>query len=616
MGNYTSNDLTSLSSGRAYREKIGMYLSADRQEAINLGLRELIVNAQDEYEVYKPQGAKLVITLDTENRRITVEDNLRGIPVGVREDGINSLTAAFLIPHSGAKHSEGAYSSSIGINGQGNKIVCHTATELTVWVRRDENLYRQTFQSDDEGAKLIEFTTVGKQGKETGTIISYTPDPRVYGEIFIDLKSLRTMLQEMSLFTKGLHIELVVDQGEPEVFYSENGLVDGLCNPNALSKPFSYFYDNGECQVELALQWVTKSGDIKGYANGLYMPDGGAFITGFRTSLTRKFNDLAKVKLEGVKIRSLLDGYVSVKVKQGEFTNQQKTALANTEAREPASRAIAEALEKFYKEQSKDFAKVVDLLSKIDKADKAAERARASVLNAAKEINATQKKKVFASDKLKDSITLGENSSLILTEGNSAAGTMITARDADTYGVMALRGKIISALTNDMEKVLNNEEVRLIISALGLSLKSYREKDLRYGKIIIATDGDADGANISNLLITLFHVLFPEFLRQGRLYRMHAPLYRVTKGKQTQYCYSEEEKQSSTITGWERWKGLGSVNKAEAKEIFFSDEHRRLEQLVYDADAAQTIERLLGTDVEPRREFIFNEIDFEKYGEL
>lgn len=617
MSNYTSNDLTSLSSGRAYREKIGMYLSADRQEAINLGLRELVVNAQDEYEVFKPKGAKLCITLDTKNRRITVTDNLRGIPVGIREDGINSLTAAFLIPHSGAKHSEGAYTSSIGINGQGNKIVCHTATELTVWVKRDENLYRQSFQSNDEGAQLMEFTTVGKQGKETGTTISYIPDPKVYGDIFIDIPKLEKMLKEMSLFTKGLHISLVVDNSEPQAFYSENGLIDGLCNSNTLSKPLSYFYDNGECQVELALQWVTKQGHIKGYANGLYMPDGGAFITGFRTSLTRKFNELSKAKYSGEKIRSLLDGYVSVKVKQGEFTNQQKTALANTEAREPASRAIAEALEKFYKEKTKDFERVVELLSKIEKADNAAERARSAVLSATKEINAAQKKKAFATDKLKDAINLGQGATLLLTEGDSAAGIMKEVRDENTYGILALRGKVISALTNPMDKVLDNEEVRLIISALGLSLKNYKEKDLRYGKIAIATDGDADGANITNLIITLFHVLFPEVLKEGRLYKLYSPLYKITKGKKAYYFYSEEEMLASGITGEkDRYKGLGSIPAEDAAEIFFNSNTQRLEQLIYDEKAAETITTLLGEDVDPRKEFVFSQINFEEYGEL
>ena len=250
--NYGANDIISLSAGRAFREKIGMYLSADRQEAINLGLRELIVNVQDEYEVYKPKNPYLRVTLDTVGHLIQVEDNMRGIPVGIRDDGMNSLTAAFLIPHSGGKHIEGAYSSAIGINGEGNKVVCHTAKWLDVIVRRDGKIYSQRFKSTDEGATAVTEVLEKKGSAATGTHITYVPDPAVYGDCFVDVEALRKMLHEISLFTIGLKIELIVD-GEKEIFLSKNGLIDGLSGHNALSKPFSYFYETDDCKVELAL---------------------------------------------------------------------------------------------------------------------------------------------------------------------------------------------------------------------------------------------------------------------------------------------------------------------------------------------------------------------------
>ena len=344
--NYTANDIVSLSPGRAFREKIGMYLSADRQEAINLGLRELIVNVQDEYEVFKPINPELNISLDTVTRTITVSDNMRGIPVGIRDDGINSLTATFLIPHSGGKHTEGVYSSAVGINGEGNKIVCHTAEWLHVKVYRDNNIYYQAFQSDDEGARATgEVQIIGKTDK-TGTEIEYVPDKKVYGDIFIDIEALRKMLQEMAMFSTGLHITLAID-GKKEEFFSKSGLIDGLSKENRLSAPFSYHYETNDCKVDFALQWVSKKGQIKGYANNLYMPDGGAFISGFKSSLTRTFNSLANTKYDGDTIRDVLDGFVSVKVKMGQFTNQQKTALANPEARTATSTAISNALKDF-----------------------------------------------------------------------------------------------------------------------------------------------------------------------------------------------------------------------------------------------------------------------------
>lgn len=489
--NYTANDIVSLSPGRAFREKIGMYLSADRQEAINLGLRELIVNVQDEYEVYKPSNPTLTIKLDTSTHIITVTDNMRGIPVGIRDDGVNSLTATFLIPHSGGKHAEGVYSSAVGINGEGNKIVCHTAKWLRVKVYRDGKIYYQAFQSDDEGARATGDVRIIGETTETGTEIEYVPDSKVYGDIFIDIEQLRQMLKEMSMFSNGLHIILIVD-GKKEEFFSKNGLMDGLSKENRLSTPFSYHYETDDCKVDLALQWVSKNGKIKGYANNLYMPDGGAFISGFKTSLTRTFNSLANSKYDGDTIRNTLDGYVSVKVKVGQFTNQQKTALANPEARTATSTAISNCLKDFVIKRKNDFDMVVELLNKVAKAEAAAERARQQVLNATKEIEKNQKKKVFASDKLKDAEFLGQDSTLLLVEGLSAASSVAMARDEKRYGILALRGKPINAFSNNEDKVYANEEMKLLLSAMNIVPGKYNSSKLRYGKIGILSDADAD----------------------------------------------------------------------------------------------------------------------------
>ena len=414
---YTANDIVSLSAGQAFREKIGMYLSADKQEAINLGLRELIVNVQDEYEVYKPKNPYVKIELKTKDKVIIVSDNMRGIPVGIREDGINSLTAAFLIPHSGGKHTEGVYSSAIGINGEGNKVVCHTAEWLMVQVNRDGYKYTQCFESDEEGAHpTTDVYRTEWHYSETGTQITYKPDKRVYGDVFIDTNALKKMLTEMSYFTKGLHIYLIID-GKQEEFYSEHGLIDGLKSSKGIGKPFSYFYETDDCKVELALQWVSEKGNIKGYANGLYMPDGGAFITGFKTSLTKTFNSLAKSNFDGDKIRSVLDGFVSVKVRIGQFSNQAKTALANPEARTAASAAITNALKDFSYKNKEDFNKIIELLNKITRAEAAADRVRTAVLEQVKEITNASNKKILLPDKFKDCELHGEQSMLGICEG-------------------------------------------------------------------------------------------------------------------------------------------------------------------------------------------------------
>lgn len=615
---YTAKDIVSLSPGRAFREKIGMYLSADRQEAINLGLRELIVNVQDEFEVYKPKNPLLKVELFTNEKKIRVSDNMRGIPCAIREDGINSLTAAFLIPHSGGKHQEGAYTSSVGINGEGNKVVCHTSKWLEVEVHRDGNIYFQRFESDDEGAKaMADITVVPENNQTTGTIITYQPDEKVYGNIFIDVEKLRAMLREMSYFTKGLKIELDCD-GKKEFFYSENGLIDGLKSEFSIGKPFSYFYEDNECKVELALQWVSKKGHIKGYANGLYMPDGGAFISSFKTSLTRTFNNLSKQKFSGEQIRDCLDGFVSVKVHVGQFSNQAKTALANKEAGTATSTAITVCLKNFYNQRRSEFDKIVEILERISKAEVAAERARKQVLEAIKDVEKAQKRKVIDSNKLKDAEFLGQDSMLLVVEGNSALGGMAQARDAQHVGLMAIRGKILNCLANDDEKIFQNEEIKLLLNAMNIVPGKYDSKKLRYGKLAICSDADSDGYHIGLLIMSALYYLAPQFIEEGRFCWLRAPLYIVeNKGKETYYFTDEEfNKVRGKIKGEvTRNKGLGEMPAEQAHRSMFTPEFQRLEVLRPDEGAFQLLEDLMGDKPEIRTNYVFENIDFSKIRE-
>lgn len=615
---YEAKDIVSLSAGRAFREKIGMYLSADRQEAINLGLRELIVNVQDEYEVFKPKDPFLKIKIDTKTHEISVQDNMRGIPVGVREDGVNSLTAAFLIPHSGGKHTEGVYSSAVGINGEGNKIVCHTAEWLAVEVCRNNKIYTQSFHSNEEGAVADGPVMEHPGTPATGTLIQYKPDPRVYGDVFIDIEALKKTLFEMSMFSTGLRIELTIDGAAPIVFFSKNGLMDGLKGENALSKPFSYRYETDDCKVELALQWVSHKGQIRGYANNLYMPDGGAFITGFKTSLTKTFNSLAKTKYDGDTIRDLLDGFVSVKVRMGQFTNQQKTALANPEARTATSAAISDALKEFVIKRRADFDKVVELLAKVAKAEAAAEKARQQVLTATKEIEHNQKKKVFASDKLKDAEFLGEKSTLLVAEGDSALGGLAQGRDYTKYGIMAIKGKIINCLSNPEEKIYENEEIKLLLSAMGIVPGRYDKNKLRYGRLAICTDADADGYHIGLLIMSALAFLAPNFIKEGRLCWLRSPLYIVENGKTETYYFDDKEYNAakSKIKGEvKRCKGLGTLEPEQARRSMFTEEYQRLEVMEYSEEALSLLYALMGEDVEPRRQFIFDKVDFSEVAE-
>ena len=616
--NYTANDLQTLSPGRAYREKIGMYLSADRQEAIDLGLRELIYNAQDEFEATHQKNAFVKVSIDTSTQEIQVEDNMRGIPVATRDDGINSLTAAFLIPHSGAKHKEGVYQAAVGVNGQGNKIVCHTSKWLRVQVQRDGKIYQQSFHETDEGAVPdSDIQVIGKTAA-TGTKITYVPSEVVYQGAKIDIDNLIESLTMLSYFTKGLKIILCVD-GEEMEFYSANGLADGLKAEDRLHKNILYFSKNYEdCSVELALQWNKGRGEIKPYANNLYVKDGGAFISGFKSSLTKTFNGICGGSFSGEQVRRGLDGFVSVKVHNVQFTNQQKSSLANPEARTATSAAITEALKDFAAKNADDFNKIVAILSKEQKADEAAERARNAILNQEKKEAASKKRKVQMPDKFKDCEKHGEDSLLIVCEGNSALAGLMPARDVNTEALYAVRGKVKNLLKHPLEECLENQEISDIICALGCGIQEkYNSKKLNYGKVAIAVDADVDGKNIMCLIATMFAVLMPEFIAEGRLCWLQAPLYRLSNGNKRVFAYNEKElaELRKKYPTWEqgRNKGLGEMTAEDMELSMMSKENRHLEVLkIEDFDSAmESLNILMGAGrVKERRDFLFENVDF------
>lgn len=618
--NYSANDIQTLSPGRAYRERIGMYLSADLQEAMDLGLRELIYNAQDEYAATGQKDAQIKITIDTKTNEITAEDNMRGIPCSVRDDGMNSLTAAFLVPHSGAKYDDKtAYSSSVGCNGQGIKIVCHTAKWLKVEVQRDGKTFYQSFHETDDGAVADADVKVISKSNKTGTKITYIPSEKVYGkDTRIDIDVLSKTLRQLSYFSCGLKIILSVD-GEEQVFISKNGLIDGLDTTNALSKPFHYLNNIADCEVELALQWVKKKGQIRGYANGLYMPDGGAFISQFKSSLTRTFNSLSGKKFDGDTIRGVLDGYVSVKVRVGQFSNQAKTALANKNAATATSAAITEALKQFFAQRSSDFNTVVTMLEKVEKADAAAEKARNAILSYEKKETENKRKKIQLPDKFKDCEKHGEEAMLVICEGNSALAGLLPARDVGVEALYAVRGKVKNLLKHPLDECLENQEVSDIIMALGCGIQSkYNSKKLNYGKVAIAVDADSDGFNIMCLISTLFWVLMPDFIKEGRLCWLRAPLYHLTKNNKRIFAYNDEELKElkKKYPDWSqgRMKGLGEMTAEDMELSMMNKKERRLEVLtIRDVELAkESIEMLMGTEVEKRRDFLFENVDFSK----
>ncbi len=314
----------------------------------------------------------------------------------------------------------------------------------------------------------------------------------------------------------------------------------------------------------------------------------------------------------------MLDGFVSVKVKMGQFTNQQKTALANPEARTATSTAISDCLKEFVLKRKDDFDQVVELLNKVARAEAAAEKARQQVMSATKEIEKNQKKKVFASDKLKDAEFLGQNSTLLLVEGNSAASSIAMARDEKRYGILALRGKMINTFSNDDEKIYQNEEIKLFLSAMNIVPDRYNASKLRYGKIGICTDADADGYAIGLLIMCAVYKFAPEFIKEGRLYWLRSPLYIVTNKKEESYYFTDEEfeKVRGKIKGEvSRAKGLGTLSPEQAHRSMFDPQFQRMDQLLPDDQTLDLLWDLMGKDSEPKRDFIFKNIDFNEIRE-
>jgi DNA gyrase subunit B len=346
------------------------------------------------------------------------------------------------------------------------------------------------------------------------------------------------------------------------------------------------------------------------FTNGLCQSEGGTSLTGVKTAITNFIKKQFKGEFDGDLARAGLIYAVSCKIPNPSFANQTKTKINNPELRGIAQRATGTALDTFMNRHPNDFKAVMDALATERKAEQAAERARRAVLEKVKEVNNAGKKGMIDITKLSDAEHLGEDATLLLVEGKSAGGAMIIARDPKKYGVLKLRGKIINALSNDIDKVLANEEVTLFLKATGINISNYRESKLRYGKIAICVDADDDGMHIACLIMALLYKFAPEFLKEGRLHWLHAPLFKITSGKSVSYYYTEEQVREAKVKGTQqRFKGLGEMKPEDTKCMFNSNQW--MERLTWDDSVIELIEGLMGDDSQPKKNFVFSRIDFE-----
>ena len=456
-------------------------------------------------------------------------------------------------------------------------------------------------------------------------MVCFKPSQEVYNlePIEIKFEDLKEMCRNWSYLTKGVTFNLTnFITNESITYKSDNGILDFL--KDSINKPihktplYTSIKENGiECEV--AMQWAADRREHWFvFTNGLANPEGGTSLTGVKTAITNFFKKKFKGEFNSDVARSGLFYVVNCKVPNPSFANQTKTKVNNPELRGLAQRATGQMLEDFSRRYQGEFDSIIELLTKELKAERAAEKARKQVLEAAKEIEKNQKKKVFASDKLKDAEFLGPNSTLLIVEGNSAMGGMARARDYTHYGLLAIRGKIINCLSNPEEKIYNNEEIKLLLSAMNIVPGKYNAQKLRYGKIGICVDADSDGSHIALLIMSALQYLAPEFIREGRLCWLRSPLYIVeNKGKESYYFTDEEfNKVRNKIKGEvTRAKGLGELSDETAKASMFSSEYQRMDVLDWDADAVSLLYDLMGEDVDPRKEFILKKVDFSKVRE-
>ena len=610
---YDINDIKSLDFRTGVRTRINMYLGSDDLDGTYQAFKEIINNSTD--EAIAGYGNKIEIYVNETENYIAVRDYGRGVPFGIREDGENVLISIYSKSHTGGKFEEGPYKNASGLNGIGAKCVCLSSEKFEVQSNRNGKTACAFF----EKGNLVNYRE-GTTKEPDGTYVRFKPDKEVFktGKIGYSYKKICEDIKDISYLYSGIKFVIKNDEtNEVQTYCAKNGIIDFV--KDTIKKPlhkhiiYNSVVDTNGDKVEIAFQWGDGKEESYVFVNGLRCPEGGSPITGAKSAITRTFNSLSKSSFDGDSIRGGLFYVINCSVAQPSFANQTKSKINNTNLRTLASNAFSDALKQMKLKYSNEFDDIVEMMKKIERAEKAAEKARQQILNAVKDVEKNQKRKVFASDKLKDAEFLGENSTLLIVEGNSAMGGMSQARDYTKYGLLAIRGKIINCLSNPEEKIFQNEEIKLLLSAMNIVPGKYDSKKLRYGKIAICTDSDSDGAHIGLLIMAALVHLAPQFIREGRLCWLRSPLYIVDNNGKESYYFTDEEFNAvrKTIKGVvTRAKGLGELPAETARASMFTPEFQRMDVMDYDEKAITLLYNLMGEDVLPRKEFIMNKIDF------
>ncbi|OXS60877.1 DNA gyrase subunit B [Bacillus sp. DSM 27956] len=620
-GSYDENQIQVLEGLEAVRKRPGMYIGSTSGRGLHHLVWEIVDNSIDEALAGHCSEIEVIIE---EDNSITVTDNGRGIPVGIHEKmGRPAVEVIMTVLHAGGKFGGGGYKVSGGLHGVGASVVNALSTELEVHVHRDGNIYYQKFE---KGVPSFDLKVVGETDK-TGTIIHFTPDPEIFTETTeYDYDTLANRIRELAFLNRGIQISIEDKRGEGKRrdYHYEGGIKSYVEHLNRSKEviheePIYIEGEKDDITVEIALQYNDGfASNLYSFANNIHTHEGGTHESGFKTALTRVINDYARknnvfrendANLSGEDVREGLTAIISIKHPDPQFEGQTKTKLGNSEARTITDSLFSEHLETFLLENPVVARKVVEKGLMAARARLAAKKARELTRRkSALEISSLPGKLADCSSK-DPSI-----SEIYVVEGDSAGGSAKQGRDRHFQAILPLRGKIINVEKARLDKILSNNEVRAIITALGTGIgEDFDLAKARYHKIVIMTDADVDGAHIRTLLLTFFYRYMRNIIEAGYIYIAQPPLYKVQQGKKIEYAYNDKELDRilgeispTPKPGIQRYKGLGEMNPEQLWETTMDPESRTLLQVsLQDAiEADETFEILMGDKVEPRRNFI------------
>ncbi|MBC7670814.1 MAG: DNA topoisomerase (ATP-hydrolyzing) subunit B [Polaromonas sp.] len=623
---YGAGQITVLKGLEAVRKRPGMYIGSTSERGLHHLVYEVVDNSIDEALA---GFADLVnVTIHPDNS-VTVQDNGRGIPVDLHPiEKIPGVELAMTVLHAGGKFDKDSYKVSGGLHGVGVSVVNALSEVLKVWVKRDGKEYYMDFIRGDTQTKL---KVVGDAArKQTGTKVWFKPDHMIFTELVYNYATLASRLRELSFLNKGVTITLKderLGEEKDETFLAKNGLREFVqhlnANRKALHQEIIYLdTSKDDVGIEIAMQYNDAYQDsVFSFVNNINTHEGGTHLTGFKSALTRVINayiqksSLSKkdkeTALSGDDVREGLTAVLSVKVKEPQFEGQTKTKLGNSEVESAVKTCVNEWLASYLEEHPRVANIVIDKAMSAARAREAARKAR----------DLTRRKSALdvgnLPGKLADcSLTDPALCEIYLVEGDSAGGSAKQGRKREFQAILPLRGKIINVEKARIDKVLSNEEIRTIITALGTGIKDeFTIEKARYHKVIIMTDADVDGAHIRTLLLTFFYRQMPELIEAGYVYIAQPPLFRVAKGKEAYYAYDLKERDEiakrmvpdgKTGLNIQRYKGLGEMNADQLFDTTMDPNTRTLLKVnVEDAVTADEIFRtLMGDEVEPRRLFI------------